>query len=120
MITRRGFVGGLVALLAAPAIVRVSSLMQLRSTPIVVPRWRITYQGRAIHAVGGLQDALKIIDETREIIAADCFFGEVTVPSNLKGLRALSPPPNVISAVFEWGSTELTAKRAELRRFALA
>jgi hypothetical protein len=36
MITRRSFVTGLATLIAAPAIVRVDSLMRLRSTPIVV------------------------------------------------------------------------------------
>lgn len=48
MITRRNFVAGLAALIAAPAIVRVSSLMQLRSTPVVVPTWRKFYQGREV------------------------------------------------------------------------
>jgi len=34
--TRRGFVGGLLGLIAAPAIVRASSLMQIRGEPLIL------------------------------------------------------------------------------------
>lgn len=44
MITRRGFIIGLAELVAAPAVVKIESLMRLRSTPqLIVPEFLPVY-----------------------------------------------------------------------------
>lgn len=105
MITRRNFVAGLATLLAAPAIVRVGSLMQLRSTPLVVP----------------LRDFLTLAEYAERMepvwdkMVSSIFYGNDALdPASFHGInfhRATLLEPLEMYA---------TPTRAELRQFALS
>lgn len=78
MITRRNFVAGLATLLAAPAIVRVSSLMQLRSTPLIVPlRESLT-----------LLEYTKLMESIRDKMVSSIFYGnDAFDPASFRGIK---------------------------------
>lgn len=78
MITRRNFVAGLATLLAAPAIVRVGSLMQLRSTPLVVPlREPLT-----------LLEYAKLMEPIRDRMVSSIFYGnDAFDPASFRGIN---------------------------------
>ncbi len=68
MIQRRGFLGAILAGMAAPAIVRSGSIMRINPAIIAAPRFGISAVC-ALTSMGFTREALRILHSKRDFIA---------------------------------------------------